>query len=233
MEEPKNQLNKRPQNKLYYCILSLPPVVLSDIHYNINIGWRSKYIHSILREKYGSDQTIKIPSIASLARYIPHYLQQVKADKPEVIQESVLIDTINKDISTVKQVTNDNSSSKIDKRLILEGVIRKAVDRISSVELFQKGRTSPNLESNIARYLSVLKDAVETLAKYEGEMPSDDAVIVNIVDNNVQSLLRIFHKLILELTPDKAPEFQARLKQEIEQLKRQVTIQKWGGDKDE
>lgn len=211
--------------KSFKCISDLPPKVQEDINALIEEGWRSRHIKSTIDERHGN-KGLKLPSMGSLARYIISYLDEKSLHDTGKKKEQELVYGLDEDMTKLQEITNNPDSLKIDKRQVLEGVIRKAIDRIQEVERIQKGRSNASHESSIAKYLGVLKDAIETLAKYEGEMPADDAIIVNIVDTNVQTLLRIFHKIIQELAPEKTKEFQTRLKEEIELYKREVAIEK-------
>lgn len=211
--------------KSFKCISDLPAGIQEDINSLIDEGWRSRHIKSTIDERHGN-KGHKLPSMGSLARYIIYYLEAQTGQDTTKQKEQELVYGLNEDMTKLKEITANPDLLKIDKRQILEGVIRKAIDRIQEVERIQKGRSTASNESSIAKYLGVLKDAIETLAKYEGEMPADDAVIVNIVDTNVQTLLRIFHKVIQELAPEKTKEFQSRLKEELDLYKREIAIEK-------
>lgn len=219
---PKQRQSRRLQSVLY-----LPTEILDEINSQIDNGWRSAHITNIIHKKYGTQKDVQLPSQSTIERYIKFYLEKQSKEIPD---NNLLVTEVQKDINEIQNLVN-NPDPKISKRAILEGVIQKSIDRISEIERTQKGRVSPGFESCITRYLTVLREVTETLARYEGEMPTDNSVIVNIVDNNVQTLLRIVHKVVQELAPDKVKDFQKRLKEEIDLYRREITTEKIGGEK--
>lgn len=208
-----SQFRYGPGLKRKNPVLFFPPKILDDINKAIDEGWKSPHLHHLLSSKWAGELK-KVPCRVTLDRYLRWYLSQKKSNEDgeglNQIQDST------KDIQRGLEKILDPMIPLLDKKQILELLVRKCGDRIRTLEKWQKTTISPAFESCLIRYFSEVRSLVETLAKLNNELQPDQQVIVNVVDAKIQPLFAAFYAVIKQIAPEKIEMAKILLKEEIQ-----------------
>lgn len=195
-------------------VLFFPPKILDEVNKAIDDGWRSPHIYNILKDRWSQDLK-KIPCIMTIGRYITWYEDQQKMESGDTIGE---IQQNTRDIQKGLETVLDPKVTTMDKKQILELLIRKCGDRIRTLERWQKTTISPAFENCLVRYFAEVRALIETLAKLNHELQPDNQVIVNVVESRIQPIFMAFYNVIKQLCPDQIEKAKYLLKEEMRRI---------------
>lgn len=209
---------KNASTKFRNPILKYPSEIQGDINRLILRGAKAPTIKQHIETQW-KDKLDKIPTINTIQKYILLFHED---KKPEEKQELVKIENEIKDLDnyateiekTLSRVT-DPKIPISDKKFILDLLLKKCIQRVQSLEKFQKMSFSSNFESVIIRYFTEIRTLIETMAKLSNELSSENNVIVNIIDDRIQPVFQAFYNIILEIAPDRIEYVKIRLREEL------------------
>ena len=217
------------RKKRIHTLMDMPNYVLDDINKIIDDGWKSPRIWNMLKAKYGNELK-KIPCRVTIDRYIRWYEGQ-KAGVPDA-ELGLIQDTkaIQEGLATVL----DPNTPVMDKKAVLEALVRKCGDRITTLEKWQRTTISPQFENCLVRYFAEIRALVETLAKLNNELAPDQSMVVNIVDSQIPPIFQAFYNVLKDVCPEKLEYIKMRVKEELRrtltggQRNGQIAIEKAG-----
>jgi hypothetical protein len=194
-------------------ILALPIKIQAEVDELIRLGNGAVYIRDFLSQRYGTIPNIVIPSLQTIVRYIRHY--RSRSDKLyEAKAKKDLVENFDKEFTkittTLKKV--EQSPSNLDKTLVLEDLIQKCNARIARLESEQKKVLKANNEAIIVRYVTEIRNIIETLAKITGEVRENEKVVVQVVQGELFGLLDVIKQIVLEVCPERFDLFKEKLK---------------------
>lgn len=195
-------------------VLFFPPVVLADINAAIDEGWRAPHIRNVLLQKW-SNQVKRVPCIVTIDKYLHWYIDQKKEEKQNEISD---IQDSAKEIQKGLERVLDPKITIMDKRVILEVLVRKCGERIKTLERWQRTTISPAFESCLVRYIAEVRALIETLAKLNNELQPDQQIILNVIDTKIPPIFTAFYNVIAEIAPDKIDFAKLRLREELKRV---------------
>lgn len=192
-------------------VFFFPPAVLDAVNREIDEGWKGPHIHHMVRAKY-AHMVEKVPSRPTFDKYVKWYLEQKREEGKETTGE--LVQSSN-EIQRGLEKLLDPALPVLDKKAMLEALVRKCAQRIQVLERWQKTTISPQFENALKGYLAEVRNLIETLAKLDHELQPDKSIIFNVVDSKIQPLMQAFYTVLKEVAPTKIEYAKMKLKDEI------------------
>jgi hypothetical protein len=213
--------------KFTNVVLTLPADVKAEIDALIEKQCSGRSISSTMKEKYPESTGVVIPSLPTLLKYIRYY-QTSKRDLQRNSIEKGLITKLETGIVEINQVlvqVSQGQSPNFDKVRLLEGLAGKCLQRVKRLEDLTEDskKPIPSVENAIVRYLSTVKDIIQSSAELSSDAPNDRDLI-QLVKAETRELLELVKTLILEICPEKYEEFRLRLQDKLQTMPKQEPV---------
>jgi hypothetical protein len=198
-------------------ILSYPKRVLNKINKLIITGENSETIRTYLAGNCSEVLNNNIPDISVIQNYIE--LQAASNSN-------------NNAIVVAGEAIEDYSEKKVDievlksKKETLENLVELCHSRLRRIDEATKNKVDPRLESHMRSYIEEARHLIETLAKLSGELGDEQNVVVNVVQMELVKFFRVIQEIVLELCPDKLPQFKEKLKEKFKEIQTEEKIEK-------
>jgi hypothetical protein len=202
--------------KFQNAVMALPPDIKAEVDSLVENNCSGRSLYFTLKEKY--KETAQIPSIPTLLKYIKYYHASKQQVQRQVVEEKMLT-KLEGGIVEVDRVLiqiskgEDPSFNKIH---LLEGLAGKCLKRIQNLENMVSTYKDPDpaVENVIVRYVSTVKEIVQSVVTLANES-QDDQVLIQMIRAETSGILRAVNEVLLDLCPDKYEEFKEKLKTKL------------------
>jgi len=205
----------------------LSPKTIEYIQEMAKKGYKAYRIIRLLREHYAEDlQRINGLTVPTLAAYIKNYLATINESSnaiKNIVGKDLVISSdksISKTLPSISELLEDSKNVQVDKLQILNKLILIALNRIQLIEQI----SSFSKEDLIPRYLGEIRQVIELLCKLSGEI-EDTNIVVNIVNSEVEGIMKAIKQTCIEIIPDKMIDFAKSLKKNLNFYKNKLQEQ--------
>jgi hypothetical protein len=207
MEHPKGIVSK------------YPPEVLNEINDLIDRNNSGAFILRAIQSKYPElDPPL---NHTTLNRYIKKYKHQNQVSKKIIVEAQLLAkfsEGINEIEHLVAQVTKQDNPD-FNKIRLMEGLVGKCLIRINALEAASKDKASeasPGIDGAIVKYISEVRNIIESVLKMSALFRSDEQETVRLVRLESKMILELVRSVALEVCPEKYNAFSQILKQKLQ-----------------
>ena len=120
-------------------LLFFPPHILNDVNKEIDAGWGCSHIWHVLDSKW-KNELKRVPCKITIDRYIKWYLNDKNKDEEDEKLAIVDLQSGSKEIQVNLEKVVDPTIPLSNKKELLEMLVRKCIQRIKTLERWQKTR---------------------------------------------------------------------------------------------
>jgi len=221
-------------------LLALPREIREDVDSLIEKQYSGKALLRHLKERY--QNVAIIPSLPTILKYVRYYNSQKHNIQQQIVEEKILYN-LEDGITEVNNVFLQVSSGKdpnFDKIKLLEGLAGKCVHRIHKLEdlIKDKQKPDPAVEQAIVRYVSVVKDIMQSVNTLSSTHREDEKIMIQLIRTEARGILDAVRSIIIEICPDKYDIFKEKLRSKLQErggyaLQRDAKTEKNASDGEE
>lgn len=225
------QQKPEKKDKIIWMFEQYPPHVLRKIDEMIECDVPKRQVCKTVGEMLEKSNIKDHPSEHLVKKYLKYRIKFIEQQRQ---QQKIIpaaggpakVDTLNVEIHQQMHVLQNNPQLDVsNRRLILESVLTMCYTRMQEIERMQVANYSVSQETTILRYISEIRSLTETLLKVSGELQDNNQkIVINIVEQNVNSMVRAFLNIIMKYLPDKKDAIQKELKDELSRAVKNTTI---------
>ena len=200
--------------KFKNVILEFPPEIRAEVDNAIETQQLSgRAIYRMLKDKYSN--VIAVPSLPTVIKYIRHHTTTQDNVKRQLIEEKTLYNLEDgvKEVTNVHLQVSRGEEPHFQKIKLLEGLAGKCIHRIHALEdlISNVKKPDPAVENVIVRYVSTIKDVLQSVAGMSSTKESDERVVIQMVRTEARQILNAVRSIILEICPENYDLFKEKL----------------------